>query len=339
MKKICLFSSNARSLYKRDVFRVMALPSGYTIHFRYLAKYVGLDLMKLDSYKEKSCAIFFTWGNELVNQQTLVNYSLREAIIEDIRKNDDTGLVHFYLKLKDFKEFEIQANQESIAPPTKYVSELDVEEKEVKPWHEIVSNIKSSFKDQLMYKFNLTNDSNTEIEPKFDKAKCESYYLLEDESSYSLNIAFYDTSEPRENKYQSIKFEQSGELLKINAPSIIEIGALRDNKSFNVFTNSLNSANSFTYLNFISEVKNSEESVEENYNVEIQVQVEKNQNRAIKFATYSILALTCAGFGKILSDYVDINGNFSLRLALFIAITLIFGALSAYKLYTLFNKK
>ena len=116
-----------------------------------------------------------------------------------LKKNDDTGLIHFYLKLKDFKDYEIQLNQESISPPVKFATELDLIDGKAKQWHEIIDSIKGSFKDLLMYKFNFTEDKyQTEIEPKFDIAKSESFYLLEDESSYSLNIAFYDTSEPRQ---------------------------------------------------------------------------------------------------------------------------------------------
>ena len=37
---IALFSSDARDLYKADVFRALALPAGYVLHFRYPQKYV-----------------------------------------------------------------------------------------------------------------------------------------------------------------------------------------------------------------------------------------------------------------------------------------------------------
>jgi len=318
----------------------MALPNGYTIHFRYRFTHLGLDLDKIDDLKAQKCVIFFSCGNDLKNPKPRINYSLREAIIEDIKKNDDTGLVHFYLKLQDFKEFEIQPNQESIIPPIKFASELEVLEKKPMQWHEIINNIKESFKDQLMYKFNFTEkDSNKEIAPKFDIAKSVSYYSLEDESSYSLNIAFYDTSDPNENKYQNIQFEQSGELLKINAPSTIEIGALRDNISYNVYTNSMNFNNTFTFLNFTSRTTNSAKTIEENYNVPIQVQIKKNRIRSFEFAGYSVLALISAGLGKMIADKIDINGVFNLKLTGLMIVAIILGLFAAYNLYSLFNKK
>ena len=86
MKKICFFSSDARTLYKKDVFRVMALPKGYTIHFRYLFKYVNLALDKIEDFKNRDCVIFFSYGNDLKNPLPLKNVSLREAIIEDIKE-------------------------------------------------------------------------------------------------------------------------------------------------------------------------------------------------------------------------------------------------------------
>jgi hypothetical protein len=340
MKKICFFSSDSRPLYKKDVFRVMALPSGYLIHFRYQFKYVDLDIVKLDSYINQKCMLFFSSGNSLENPNKLVNISLRGGVLEDIKKNDDTGLIHFYLKLNDYKEFVIGPDQVNKLPPNKFVSEIEGTDGRLKQWHEIISDIKGSFENQLMYKFNFTkNDSTEEIVPIINKTESESYYKFEDESSYSLNIAFYDTSNPNENIYQSIKFDQNGELLKINAPSIIEIGALKDNKSFNVFTNSLNSNNSFTYLNINSNVKDSNNPENELYNVEIQIQIEKNKRRALSFATFSILAAISVGFGKIITDKIDINGAFNGKLAIALVFAILLGAFSAYKLYSLFNKK
>jgi hypothetical protein len=231
--------------------------------------------------------LFFSSGNNLENSIKIFNMSLREGIIEDIKKNDDTGLIHFYLKLGDYRDFVIGPNQLDKLPKNKFAAEIEGSEGEIKQWHEIVSNIKGSFRDQLMYKINFTkNNSSQEITPVFNKTESQSYYQLEDESSYALNIAFYDTSDPSENKYQSIKIEQDGELLKINAPSIIEVGALRDNKSFNVYTNSLNSNNSFTYLDINSNNKDSINSDDERYNVEIQIQINKNKNRSLKFAFF-----------------------------------------------------
>jgi hypothetical protein len=340
MKRICFFSSDSRPLYKKDVFRVMALPSGYIVHFRYQFIHVDLDKLKLDSYINKKCMLFFSSGNNLENSIKIFNMSLREGIIEDIKKNDDTGLIHFYLKLGDYRDFVIGPNQLDKLPKNKFAAEIEGSEGEIKQWHEIVSNIKGSFRDQLMYKINFTkNNSSQEITPVFNKTESQSYYQLEDESSYALNIAFYDTSDPSENKYQSIKIEQDGELLKINAPSIIEVGALRDNKSFNVYTNSLNSNNSFTYLDINSNNKDSINSDDERYNVEIQIQINKNKNRSLKFAFFSILAILSVGLDKLLTDKIDITGSFNVKLTIGLVVALFLGAFSAYKLYNLFNKK
>jgi len=319
MKRICFFSSDARPLYKKDIFRVLALPSGYTIQFRYQIKYVDLDMDKLSSYKNQICIIFFTSGNTTQNPDKLTNTSIREGIIEDIVKDDDTGLVLFFLKLKSFKDFVLGSNLDSKLPPFKFAVELEGAEGKIKQWHEIISDIKGSFPHQLMYKFNFTKyNSKKEIEPKFNNTDFQSYYLFEDENSYTLHVAFYDTTSADENIYQSIKFEQNGELLKINAPQVIEIGAFKDNKSFNVFTNSLNSNNSFTYLNFNSNNNDSKSSKEEMYNVEIQIQINKNKKRSRDFAMYSILAAISLGFGKVVTEKISIDGVFNLKLTIFI---------------------
>ena len=41
----------------------------------------------------------------------------------------------------------------------------------------------------------------------------------------------------------------------------------------------------------------------------------------------------------MIADKIDINGVFSLKLSIFMVLAILGGAFSAYKLYSLFNKK
>ena len=101
----------------------------------------------------------------------------------------------------------------------------------------------------------------------------------------------------------------------------------------------MNFNNTFTFLNFTSRTTNSAKTIEENYNVPIQVQIKKNRIRSFEFAGYSVLALISAGLGKMIADKIDINGVFNLKLTGLMIVAIILGLFAAYNLYSLFNKK
>lgn len=64
MKTIGFFSSDARMLYKVDIFRVLSLPKQSVIHFRYDAKYVAKGIIDdIKKYIGKVGVVFYRIGN------------------------------------------------------------------------------------------------------------------------------------------------------------------------------------------------------------------------------------------------------------------------------------
>src|SRR5688500_19066106 len=109
MNKIAFFSSDQRGLYKSDIYKCLCLPKDYVIQFRYQKKYIHSNITPASTLN-KSGVIFFTVTDQ-INDATVVkeNISIREVVIVDVEDKKDTGLVHFFLKLGEFKHYTISS--------------------------------------------------------------------------------------------------------------------------------------------------------------------------------------------------------------------------------------
>lgn len=339
-KKICFFSSDSRPLYKRDVFRVLSYPNDYVVHFRYQKKYVDCDLNYL---KGKEGVIFLTTGNNLaiedITKRDIKNFSIREVTVLSIQESEDTQLVHFYLKLGKYRKY----NNLSFEAE-KLVDELDLIEGEVLNWCDVIEIIKTSFPNELFYKFSLLESkSRSSLPLKFDATDNQSYYELSDEENYYLQLDFYDTEPKTSDNYHSLSVKAANDLfVKISAPDSIKVESRRDNRTFNLSVKGISTSNISTYLNF--------ETIEEKYaenvllttssvDTTLKIIIKKNSKRIVLFGFYSMLAAICVGLGKLITDKMDIKGQFNCSLAIQLLLTLILGGIAASQLYKLFDKK
>jgi hypothetical protein len=345
MKKVCFFSSDARPLYKQDVFRAMSYPNGYVIHFRYQQQHVNGGLQELLT---KPGVIFFSMGNDLQvepKDRVITHASIREVKVHSIETATDTGQIHFYLELGDFKVITLGQNSADIMPPNKFVTELEIVDGPVAQWYQIIDIIKTSFPKQLFYKFQILDKKNRGLLPlSYDKVEKQSFYKLSDEKSYALEMAFYDTESSNSNNYHSLKISAiDDKLLQVVAPATIDLEARRDNRVYSLFTKTVSSSNSFTYINFETLLKTagSAASTEESSKIDttLKIQVKKSLNRSLAFALYSLMAALAIGYAKVLTDQVDVHGTFNTNLTLQFVICGLIAATAAFNLYRLFDKK
>jgi hypothetical protein len=349
MNRFCFFSSDARPLYKQDVFRAMSYPKGYVIHFRYQEKYV---VGNPNDIKNKEGVIFFSMGNNLNTpepQRVITHVSVREVKVQEVEIAEDTGQIHFYLELGNFKMLQIEAaNSPAIMPPHKFVTELKLNDAPIAQWYQVVDSIKTSFPSQLFYKFQIRDkEDNSLINPLFEEVEKQSYYKLSDEKSYALDMAFYDTELNSSNNYHGLKIEaMDGGLIQLVVPETINLDARKDNRVYSMFTKTASSKNAFTYINFSTLLKSISNNAQSPSTAEssvidttLKIKVEKSLYRSIAFAGYTILAASVLVYSKLLSDKVDLNGSFSWTLALQFMICICLGFLAAIKLYMLFDKK
>jgi hypothetical protein len=345
MKKICLFSSDARPLYKQDVFRAMSYPKGFVIHFRYQSIHVNEDIRTLPG---KTGVIFFSTGNDLsiaAENRKISHVSIREVTIHSIEESNDTGLIHFYLLLGEFKSISLSDNPPEKLPPQKLVTELDVTEGKIAKWFEVVESIKSSFPHQLFYKFQIgQNKGNKTLKPQYNNLEKQSYYQLSDESNYTIEMAFFDTEPSSSDNYHSLKVTSINEsLVKLIAPTTIDLEARRDDRKYSIFTQTITSSGTATYFNFETILKSAtgENSPTNRSTIDttLKIEVSKNSKRTFAFACYTVLAAFSVGYAKLLTDKIDLSGSFSWSLSMQFLLVIILGFISAFQLYKLFDKK
>lgn len=341
MKKIALFSSDSTTLYKKDVFRIMGLQNEFIMHFRYGIEHLSMTLNELQSQIGSRVLIFFTHGNDLTqpqNPQTVGNIPLREAEIVNIVSSEDTGLVHIYLNLKDFKKCDFSFPDPAFQTPNRWVTEIDISNENQTSWNERVKALKPYFVDQLFYKIDLFDKSHqNKVVPAYSSEQNMSYYELSDESNYLMDIAFFDTSTIHSTTSQKLEISSEDKVsLKINAPQIIDVGARRDNRTYSLYTQSLASQSGYTYLDFKT-ISTNLTNLEND--IQLAFEITKNKVRAIYFSLYTILAAISVGYSKLITDKWDINGTWDNHLFFHSLIALAIGFFSFYKLYQLFNKR
>lgn len=339
MEKIVFFSSDARDLYKEDIFKAICLPKGYVIHFRYLEKYIDDNLLKnLNIYKEKSAnaVIALTTGNDLSkleSERKIENILIREVKILDIRQTKETGLVHFYLQLEDFPTIKLDSNNASEKlPPTKFASLLNVTERAngKLEWFQVVEKAKPYFPSQNFLSVKIDGDNS----PHYDKNTLESYYLLNSEDNYVLDLIYFKGVDEK----SSIIIEVGGESITLDAPHKVYLGNTIDNRKFSLNTTSINVKQLSSYIKFIPNGSDQPQQPKSDFEVLLKIRLKRSWKSALIFGLLSTVLLFLATFKFIKDDSLkfDISGG-TLFLILLIGFVLVAGIL-AY-LYQVFNKK
>lgn len=285
-------------------------------------------------------------GNDLSKKEServITNASIREVTIHEIKEANDTGLIHFYLKLGKFKIINILTKDKLLLPPNKLVADLEVSDSSVVKWHQIIDLIKPSFTSKLFYKFEITQN-NVVLLPQYDESEKQCFYKLDDESNYALEMAFYDTEPSSSNEYHSLKISPVNEkVVKVVAPNTIDLEARRDNRTYSLFTQTISSSEEFTYINFETILKSATPDTtpmrESLVDTTLKIKVVKKSSRLTAFAFFSVLAAISIAYGKALSDKIDIDGSFDLGFAFHFLVPISLGYISAFNLYRLFDKK
>lgn len=341
---ITFFSSDSRPLYKTDILEVFSLPVGYVVHFRYEKKYVNLDISKGQNLLNQEGIIFYSMGNDLskpIEERQVNNLSIRLVKIVKFFESEKTGLIHFYLELQSFADRKISNGNNENLPPNKFVSDLLFIDGKNNEWHERIEEAKQTFRNQLFFNFSMIDTEQEKLViPKFDEKENRSYYELQDEESYLISFSFYDDFEKNKlsdtslKGYQSIKLE-TNKYFEVNAPKEIVVGAIKDDRRFNLDTYSLSTSKQDTILHFSTKVIDDSNSIP--LSIPVRIRIKKSSSRANLFGLYTLLATIGILGISIISKQLEIDFSSWWWLALIVCLILIF--ISAKSLYHSFNKK
>ena len=343
--KICLFSSDFRPQYKKDIYNAMCLPDGFVIQFRYRKPHISTALAtNISKLKDKEGIIFFsnykltnTGAFEHVNE----NISIREVVIKKVIFHNSTGLYHFYLELKEFKAFTIDPLSDAACiPPKCLVSELNIQQTEGENFYERIEKLKNYFPDQLFTKVDIVDPKcGNIIYPVFEEADGNSIYDLSDETEYSFKIDFVHTSDILNSCIENIPvlvIEDKSDQIVINSDSYIDIGTNLDNRYFKIVTKSMSSYKNSSFLNFKIYQREVESGKMENIlqQFSLPIRIKKKLSSIFLFGCFSTIALcSLASLALFQASLKDSVNYWYVVASIFLAF------ISSSFLFNMFNKK
>jgi hypothetical protein len=336
---IAFFSSDAREKYKGDVFRALALPQKYGIHFRYQTSWIHPQVLsKLETLKGQTGVIFYAQGNDLTiekDRRQITNTSIRNVTIKDIYQDKNLDIVNFYLELNDFCDCTPHSNSsKDLLPPNGIVSEITVIDGVDNSWYGRVSKVKDSFKDTLFYFIDSIKQNNDTLQASYLLAKRDWQYELSEGSEYQVQISFYDP----EDGENGLIVENSSNAVILEIPSGHKVAAPRDTIIFDIITQSLAQKNSRSHSKISIRTDTQCATPQIDLSVQIQWKIIRTVSSVMKFGALSVLA--AMGVLGLSVAFKDLTGssfalvNWGIAIASLIAI-----GCSASQLFNEFNKK
>jgi hypothetical protein len=192
MNILGIFSSDYREIYKADVYKSLSLPKDYIIHFRYKPKYIDPYLFSnLDQLKGKYGCIFFV-PNYSEERSDLEYISIRDIKVANCIYSENTDVVHLYLLLSEYCNYEINniVPKEKL-PPKIFVSEIEIiEHSDNNNWKGRIEAVNKYFSGYSFININNISQNETIIIPSIvNNGKNTCYDLLQG-NDYRINISF-----------------------------------------------------------------------------------------------------------------------------------------------------
>jgi len=339
---IALFSSDARDLYKADVFRALALPAGYILHFRYPQQYVQPELLiNLASVVNQQGVIFYVSGNDTSiapDKRQLTTYSIRSVVIRDVVIDPNIGSIHFYLEMGDFTDATPHAaTDKAILPPTLFVSKISVDFGPNNKWINRVDAVKAHFADIPFFLLESVRQGSTRLSPTYSEPDKSSSYHLDDESDYQVHIITYDPTMGA----TGLTVENGSADVTLSIPTGHRIGAQSDAQPYKLQTHSLPRQKVSSYSRFLGvnyAVTAAPAPGRPDYRVMLEWTIKKKWTKVWQFGLLSVLAAVGLGLAKFATDDLStFKGSYANVLFALGAAACI--GLAASLLYVAFNKR
>lgn len=238
IKTIAFFSSDAYPLYKIDIFRSLALPSGCVLQFRYKKEYIHKDINnEISNFTGKDGCIFFVPNNNLElspgERDLSGKHSIRKVKIADVSYDHLTEQVLFFLELGDFHHYQVSSKDKELLPENNiFVSEINVIEGSNHSWINRIDEVKEFFPNKLFFNINKIKNEVESIVPKYSKQTNSSYFELKEQTIYGVEFSFYDL----DHGNSILREEFGSNALTQLIPSGFSVKAATDSKIFSLQT-------------------------------------------------------------------------------------------------------
>ncbi|MGV0830713.1 hypothetical protein ACTS9D_00640 [Empedobacter brevis] len=275
-------SSNARELYKADIYRVLAKPNKSIEHFRYQNKWI--ETSDSDAITKEKLI-----GSEVIIVFKIVENSeyipIRKAIIKDFEFDNETEIYHYYFELQNFCEIENLA-EIKIDENKFFLKKTNIVIKDV-IWKNIIEKVKLHFNDKIFYKVDkLVSSSNKEVKLKYNSINHSYTYPLTQGKDYSLFMSIANPNNAKSN----LTIESSTTDLNIILSSDYSVTVPYDKIKIPITTKYLDSFREKSFISFY--LKNStDDKLFNEYENHIHVSKTIDFTRPILFGLLSALLI------------------------------------------------
>lgn len=337
---IVFFSSDARELYKADIYRAMALPAGYILHFRYPTQYIDRSLLaNLKELLDQPGTIFYVSGNDtsLPEKDRQVKlFSIRSVVVRGIMVDQNIDTIHFYLELGDFADVTPHEQTPPEArPPYIFVSKILLTAGTKGTWKERAEAIQADFKPLPFFLIKSVSQRSRALSPVYswDDKSCS--FHLSDESEYQVELTFYDPWLGA----TGVTVENGSSDVGLLVPAAHRIGAESDTQVFKLQTRSISSQKLSTYSRLlgVDYIADAQATRKTDFRVSLEWTVIKRWTRIWQFGLLSILAAIGLGLAKLATDNLQTDKLVFANLWLGVGGLLAIGV-AASLLYLVFNK-
>lgn len=266
-------------------------------------------------------------------EQTFNLFSIRKVkILDYYNDTNKTQQIYFYLELLDFCDYQIHKDTPNSKQPSGdiFVSTLEIEEGPNNTWINRIETIKTVFLEHLFFSIDAIKKNDDVIVPSYSSPDHSSYFNLQDESKYQINMSFYDLGKGT----SILSKEIDTTVLSTNIPDNFRVNAFLDTRTFTIQTKSLIKQQEITSLRFEQSDKSGV------YHVDLQFSIKRGFWKPFQFGLLTCLAaLGIIGIQLVSKKLDELQSLLSYWNICIAAISLIaIGAASAF-LFHFFNKK
>ena len=324
---LVFFSSDARELYKADVYRALALPCGYVVHFRYQPKYLSDQLRaNPSSLRGRVGVIAFAAGNRPdfgSEHAEMKLVSIRQVTVLDVEEDETLGLVHFYLELSDFCDVDLmESAAKSDLPPQAFASAIDATPR-VTNWNDRVQRVASHYPKLMFMWVRQVSSCGKALKPVYKAASRSTQYELEEAKEYECAITLLD---PEERDTGLGVDNSQDSIVELVCPPQHRLAAVQDTNHFPIQTRRVGQkeAACFTYLYDREGHRNGDKNPDA-WRVELRWQVTRPWSRMVTYGgSHAAGALGFACLAASVRDWSCLcyNAAFGIIGALLVFVTL-----------------
>lgn len=244
---IIFYSSDARPLYKADVFHCLALPDCYTIQFRYPREFVHPDIAANPGAIIGGFGIVvFVAGNDqtvAAEARILTFHSIRFCTVKDAAFDVHTRQLLVILQLHQFVNCEVAPEH----PLRFFVTKGIISSYQPSDWLDCANRVKAWYPETVFFRLNRVLLNTERVSPSYLKYFQMSRFDLHEQTDYSLECLYFD---PSARGDAPLSMQSDSPLIQLSNTFVAGAGAELDKRYIHLKTGVLTSRSDRAFITF-----------------------------------------------------------------------------------------